>query len=152
MLKNISLFFALLLAGGIFFGTLLHTGCKDDYVYKDIPYIYTDTTILVNSAYFENLEFIGGWGYIPSGFKGIFIYHLSPDEFVAFERCCTHDPRIEAARVYYDQSRGILIDSICGSEFSPFNGSPTKSPAEVPLRPYRTEYSEYAGRLRITNY
>jgi len=130
---------------------------KNEYLYKcfyNIPYIYTDTTIDVTSAIYHNLEFIGGWGYIPSGYKGIFIYHLSEKEFIALERCCTYDPGILEARVYYDEKTGVLRDPICGSEFQPFfAGGVTKGPAELPLRQYKTQYYESGDlkRLRIYN-
>ncbi len=103
---------------------------------------------------FHNLEFIGGWGYIGNGYKGIFIYHVTEDEFVALERCCTYDPNIIEARVYYDRNTGVLRDSICGSEFQPFfGGSVAKDPAELPLRQYKTQYFESGAskRLRIYN-
>ena len=131
-----------------------NSGCKSERNYSEIPYIYTDTTIDVASAMYANLEFIGGWGYIPCGYKGIFLYHLSEKEFIALERCCTYDPSIYDARVYYDKDAGVLRDSICGSEFQPFfNGGVTKGPAELPLRQYKTRYYETGARklLRIYN-
>ncbi|MCL2510629.1 MAG: hypothetical protein FWF09_01115 [Bacteroidales bacterium] len=131
-----------------------NSGCKNERDYGEIPYIYTDTTIDVTSALYKNLEFIGGWGYIPSGYKGIFIYHATEKEFIALERCCTYDPGLFAARVYYDEKDGVLRDSICGSEFHPWlNGGVAKGPAELALRPYRTQYYESGAlkRLRIYN-
>jgi hypothetical protein len=103
---------------------------------------------------YHNLEFIGGWGYIPSGYKGIFLYHLSENQFLAVERCCTYDPNIVKARVDYDEKNGVLRDTICGSEFQPFfEGSVSKGPAELPLRKYKTQYFESGAtkRLRIYN-
>ena len=129
-------------------------GCKHERDYSNIPYIYTDTTIDVTSAMYHYLEFIGGWGYIPSGYKGIFLYHLSDNKFIALERCCTYDPEIFEARVYYDEKNRVLRDSVCGSEFQPFfEGSVVKGPAELPLRQYKTQYFEYGAlkRLRIYN-
>ena len=129
-------------------------GCKNERDYGDIPYIFTDTTIDVTSAVYHNLELIGGWGYIPSGYKGIFLYHATPNEFIALERCCTFDAKIFEARVDYDDRSGVLRDTICGSEYSPFlGGSPIKGPAELPLRQYKTQYFETGSlkRLRIYN-
>jgi len=129
-------------------------GCKNERDYSSIPYIYTDTTIDVTSALYHNLEFIGGWGYIPSGYKGIFLYHINLNEFIALERCCTFDPTIFESRVNYNEKTGVLRDTICGSEFSPFLlGSVTKGPAELPLRQYKTQYFETGAlkRLRIYN-
>ena len=131
-----------------------NAGCKSERDYSGIPYIYTDTTIDVSSAMYHNLEFIGGWGYIPSGFKGIFLYHVTENQFIALERCCTYDPEIFEARVYYDEKGGVLRDSVCGSEFHPFlDGNVTQGPAELPLRKYKTQYYESGAlkRLRIYN-
>ena len=131
-----------------------NAGCKHERDYREIPYIYTDTTIDVTSAMYHNLDFIGGWGYVPCGYKGIFLYHITGDEFVALERCCTYDPNIFEARVYYDEKNGVLRDSVCGSEFQPFfEGSVSQGPAELPLRRYKTQYFEYGSlkKLRIYN-
>ena len=122
--------------------------------YDSIPYVFIDTTIDVSSAMYHNLEFIGGWGYIPSGYKGIFLYHVTENQFIALERCCTYDPEIFEARVDYDEKSGLLRDAVCGSEFHPFlNGNVTKGPAELPLRQYKTQYYESGAlkRLRIYN-
>jgi hypothetical protein len=132
-----------------------NSGCKSERDYGNIPYIYTDTTIDITSAMYNNLEFENGWGYIPSGYKGIFIYHSIGNQFIALERCCTYDPKIWEACVYYDvKGSGFLRDSVCGSEFFPFDGSVRRgSPAELPLRQYKTEYFERGAikRLRIYN-
>jgi hypothetical protein len=127
-------------------------GCKNERDYGGVPYIYTDTAIDITSALYHNLEFIGGWGYIPSGYKGIFIYHLADKNFIALERCCTYDPEIFEARVHYDDKSGVLRDTVCGSEFQPFfEGGATKGPAELPLRQYKTQYIESRRLLRIYN-
>lgn len=150
-IKKIVVFF-LSLIGAVF--TLLLSRCNEGYQYKDVPNILTDTTIDVASMQYHDLEFIGGWGYTPNGYKGLFIYCCAPDEYVAFERCCTYDPRLPAAKVYYDPINQILIDSTCcGARFSPWTGAPLSGDhATIQLRPYRTQYYPNQQRLRITNY
>jgi hypothetical protein len=128
-------------------------GCKGERDYSNIPYIRTDTTIDITSAMYNNLEFVGGWGYIPSGYKGIFIYNISGTEFIALERCCTYDPEIFEARVSYDINNLVLRDSVCGSEFRPFfAGGVVKGPAELPLRQYKTKYFETGASKRLQIY
>lgn len=150
-IKKIVVFF-LALAGVVFI--LLLSRCNESYQYKDVPNILTDTTIDVSSMMYHDLEFIGGWGYTPNGYKGLFIYCYAPDEYVAFERCCTYDPRLPEAKVYYDSRNQILIDSTCcGARFSPWTGAPLSGDhATVALRPYRTQYYPNQRKLRITNY
>lgn len=132
----------------------MQSSCKEDHMYKDIPNIFTDTTIYVGSMLYHNLESVGGWGYTPNGYKGLFIYCSAPGEYVAFERCCTYDPRLPESMVYYNPDELVLIDSACcGARFSPWTGSPLNNDhATIPLRPYRTQYYENRKMLKITNY
>jgi hypothetical protein len=136
----------------IFFYCLGNIGCREEGDWN-IPYIRVDTTIDISSSMFHQLEFIGGWGYISSGYKGIFIYHKTENEFVALERCCTYDPTVFEAKVYYDPARGTLKDTVCRSEFQPFfDGGVSNGPATLPLRPYRTQYFDgVVKKLRIFN-
>lgn len=127
--------------------------CKKDSVtcYKDLPYIYTDTLINVYSQQFHNLEIIGGWGYIPSGYKGIFVYHKAQNEFVAWERCCTCNPNHSKAKVYYDGGF-LLHDSLCGSEFLITDGYPTQSSSSpCPLLEFGVAYDITTGYLHVYN-
>lgn len=119
--------------------------------YEDLPNIYTDTLINIYSQQFNNLEIIGGWGYITSGYKGIFIYHATQNEFVAWERCCTCNPNNSKAKVYYDGGF-LLHDSLCGSEFLVTNGYPTQSSSvPCPLLEFGVSYDLSTGYLHIYN-
>lgn len=125
--------------------------CKRNEIscYEDLPYIYTDTLINVFSQQFHNLESIGGWGYIPSGYKGIFIYHKAENEYVAWERSCTCRPNHSKAKVYYDGGF-FLHDSLCGSDFFITDGYPTqKSSAVCPLLEFGASYDISTGYLHI---
>lgn len=129
------------------------TYCKKNKTdcYDNLPYIYTDTVINVYSQQFNNLENIGGWGYIPSGYKGIFVYQSAQNEFIAWERCCTCHPNNKKAKVYYDGGF-LLHDSLCGSEFIVTNGYPTQSSsAPCPLLEFGTSYDISTGLLHIYN-
>ncbi|MDD2527156.1 MAG: Rieske (2Fe-2S) protein [Lentimicrobiaceae bacterium] len=126
---------------------IIFTGCDKENEATQIPYIYVNFEIYPNT-----LDFIPetGYIYVTGGYKGIIIYRLFSDEFMAYERACPHDPLVEGARIQVESSGIIAVDSVCGSRFLLTDGSPLKgSPATRPLKQYRTNYDGYV--LRVMN-
>lgn len=114
-----------------------------------IPYVYVDFTIDILSTFYTELSSVGGYVYVTGGYKGILIYRLSMDEFLAFDRCCSYEPLVPCERIEMEPSGLTMIDSCCGSRFLILDGSPIEGPATKPLRPYRTFFD---GRyLRVMN-
>ncbi|MDP2422752.1 MAG: Rieske 2Fe-2S domain-containing protein [Bacteroidales bacterium] len=122
---------------------------KDDE--NEIPFTPTNIYIDPNSTINWELNSPGGWIYLsntaPS--KGIIVYRSSMDDFMAFERTCSHDPREPAARVVVESSSITAACPVCSSKFILLDGSPFSGPARRPLKQYRTSYN--GATLHIFN-
>jgi len=127
---------------------LTPVSCRD----KDddlIPYAHVDFQIDISSTFYTELTSVGGYVYVTGGYKGIILYRLSMDEFLAFDRCCSFEPRNPCERVFMEESRLTMKDTCCGSRFLILDGSPVEGPAKKMLRQYRTFFD---GRyLRVFN-
>jgi len=116
------------------------SSCKDD---KDdlIPYASVDFVIDINSTFYNELSSVGGWVYVTGGYKGILIYRLSMEDFLAFERSCTYKPLDPCERIEMESSGLSMIDSCCGSRFLILDGSILEGPATRMLRQYYTSFN-----------
>jgi Rieske Fe-S protein len=66
----------------------------------------------------------------PIDGKASLLVHLPSNNFVAFEKACTH----EGVPVYYDQGSHMLVCPAHGSVFDPVNGGKViQGPANRPL-------------------
>jgi len=137
----------LLLLTAILAAILLQPSCKKDDGQGEIP------TVLVNFVMYPNtLDYveIGGWIYKNEyGYRGIIIYRMSPDDFMAYERTCPHDPEKSTAIVEVESSGVTAVDSTCMSRFLLTDGSAFSGPSTRPLKQYRTEYD--GNKLYVTN-
>jgi nitrite reductase/ring-hydroxylating ferredoxin subunit len=114
-----------------------------------IPYVAVDFTIDILSTFYTELTSVGGYVYVTGGYKGIIIYRLSMDEFLAYDRSCSFQPRDPCEKVHMEPSGLTMIDSCCTSRFLILDGSPIEGPATRMLRQYRTMFD---GRfLRVFN-
>lgn len=122
----------------IFFTML--SSCKED---KDdlIPYAQVDFVIDINSTFYNELSSVGGWVYVTGGYKGILIYRLSMEDFLAFERSCTFKPLDPCERIVMEPSGLSMIDSCCSSRFLILDGSVIEGPATRMLRQYHTTFN-----------
>lgn len=138
--------------------TLVLASCRKN----DDPPIqtgYVNIVIYPNSTQYLALNSPGGYVYInanePS--RGIVVYRLTFDEFMAFERtpthkpdsCCIFDPVRICSRVLMDESGLFAVDTCTGSKWLILDGSVHEGPARYPLVRYNTLYDGNA--LRIYN-
>lgn len=135
----------------IFFLTIpeiiIFESCKKD---KDeIPSVYVNFYININSTQYIELNSVGGWVYLTGGSRGIIVYRLSMDEFVALERHCPYQPENSCGIVEVESSGMTLIDSCCGSTFIIIDGSLVSGPATRSLKYYNTSYN--GSTLHIYN-
>ena len=127
--------------------TLILTGCKNDQI--GIPYYPINITIHTDDPQWIGLSSTGGWEYVGGGSKGLIVFRISPDEFMAYERHCVYQIS-EECKISVDSSEIIAEDmECCGSRFNLFNGSVLEGPSVLPLHAYRTHFSN--GVLQITN-
>jgi hypothetical protein len=111
---------------------------KDDR--PQIPNVYVNLNLDISSTLYIELNSVGGWVNLTGGYKGITVYRMSTDEFVAFERCCPYDPDVSAARVTVDTAGLTLSDAVCGSRFLILDGSVINGPATSPLKQYHADF------------
>lgn len=107
-----------------------------------VPKVPTNITINLDLPEYIDLQTVGNWTYITGGNRGIIVYHLGIDDFVAFDRVCTYHPE-DGCRIVVDRSSNITArDSVCcGSEFSIIDGSVLQGPATLPLYQYTVDFN-----------
>jgi Rieske Fe-S protein len=127
----------------------LSASCGKGSDHDSIPNIAVDVIIDVNSTMYINLNMVGGYEYLTGGYKGLVVYRVSNNEFVAYDRACSHDPLITNSRLEMDNSSFVLQDTVCGSSFLILDGSVVNGPATLPLKRYNTSFD--GSYLRIYN-
>lgn len=122
------------------------SSCKKDKQTPVIPYVYVNLQLYPN-----NLDYIpvSGSVYVTGGYRGLIVYRMNTDEFLAYERCCPYDPDKDCARVQVEKSGITAVDSCCGSRYILTDGSPIQGPSGYSLQQYRTSYD--GNQLRIFN-
>lgn len=116
---------------------------------QSIPDVYVNFMVNPSSAQYSNLNPVGGWVYVTGGYRGILLYHLSPDEFLAYDRACPYDYQKATAQIQVEASGITVVDSTCGSKFIILDGSPFAGPAKNSLKQYRTSYE--GGQVYVFN-
>ena len=119
---------------------LVVVSCDKQTPHETIPNVAVDIYIDVNSTLYVQLNTIGGWLYLTGGYKGILVYRVSDEEFVAYDRTCPYDPYVTESRLEMDMGNLIVIDTVCKSKFVILDGSIIEGPATVPMKRYRTTY------------
>ena len=141
---NFKIFFSLFLL------LLIFLSCKKD---KSIgvPAPPTDFTINLNLPDYSPLQIPGNWIYVNGGSRGIIIYRLGANDFVALDRHCTFNVQ-DRCRIVVDTvaTTAARDHDCCGSLFSIVDGTPVEGSATLPLFRYNTTYNG-AALLRIYN-
>lgn len=109
-------------------------------------------TILSGSTQFSPISIVGGYTYV-TGFnpKGILIYHVSQNQFLAFDRSCTKDG-CDLTNAYVTVQTGntsVKDTTGCKSMFNIMDGSVLQGPATVGLYQYHTTWD--GNQLRVYN-
>jgi nitrite reductase/ring-hydroxylating ferredoxin subunit len=120
--------------------------CRKDNQKPEIPYVVVNIQLYPNS-----LDYIpvSGWVYVSGGYRGLIVYRMTDNEFMAYERTCPYDPDKDCARVEVESSDITAVDSCCGSQYILTDGSPIRGPSGYSLQQYRTSYD--GNQLRIFN-
>jgi hypothetical protein len=108
-------------------------------------------TIYPNSTLYQEINVAGGWVYLdqndgalpPS--RGIIVYRLTEDQFLAFERtppfkpdsCCNAAKTICTALIV---DFPYVLDTCTNSKYLILDGSPVSGPSSISLGMYVTEY------------
>jgi len=128
----------------------LPQACKNEDVM--VPYVPVSFTINLNDPKFIDLNVSGNAVYVTGGVRGIIIYRKSQDQFSAYDRCCTFDPDVTSAKVFFHSNPMEVIDTVCGSTYSlVFDGMNSKGPAKYPLKQYQTLFDPTWNTLYVYN-
>jgi nitrite reductase/ring-hydroxylating ferredoxin subunit len=101
----------------------------------------------LNLPEYQRLRWDGGWMYmdelngLKAGLRGLIVYRLNAETYIAYERACPYRTTDECARVEVDASNLFMKEPCCGSSFSFADGEPLGGPARYPLRIYETSVS-----------
>jgi len=118
---------------------LLFLSCKKDKS-EQIPDVYVNFSLNIASTLYLELSTVGGWVNVTGGYKGIVIYRMSTDEFVAFDRACPYDWKVDSAIVNVDTSGLVLTCHSCDSKFLIIDGSVVSGSASLGLKQYHADY------------
>ena len=122
-------------------------GCKNQY--QGIPNVNVDVCIYIQDPSYQNLAGIGSWAYVEGGSKGIVVYNLDNETYLAYERHCPYEPENTCSQVSIDDSNFFLEDTCCTSKYQLVDGSVVSGPASLPLKAYRTSFD--GNIIRIWN-
>jgi len=125
-----------------------------------LPLPPIDISINPNTTIYQEINIAGGWIYLnqndgalpPS--RGIIVYRVTEDQFVAFERtppfkpdsCCNAAKTICTALIV---DYPYVLDTCTNSKYLILDGSPVSGPSHISLGMYATEY--YGDLLYIHN-
>ncbi|HOY32716.1 MAG TPA: hypothetical protein PKW80_12630 [Bacteroidales bacterium] len=123
----------------VFVSACLLVSCKKK-IKDPIPDVYVNFYMNISSTLYLELSSVGGFVNVSGGYRGITVYRLSSDEFVAFERACPYDWEVDSAMVGVDSSGLIMNCHSCGSEFLIIDGSVINGPSSLSLKQYRATY------------
>lgn len=114
--------------------------CRKENPQPVIPEVYVSFFINPNSTEYQEINAPGGWVTVTGGYRGIILYRLSMNEFLAFERTCPWDPFEEKSRIEVEESGTTAACPVCGSKYILLDGSPFEGPSTYLLKQYHTSY------------
>ncbi|MBN1198908.1 MAG: hypothetical protein JXA23_06130 [Bacteroidales bacterium] len=124
----------------IIISVLVFASCKKENEQPVIPEVYVNFSINPNSTEYLELTHPGGFVTVTGGYRGIILYRIMTDEFLAYERTCPWDPWEEGARIELDVTGTIAKCPVCGSQYIITDGSPISGPSVYLLKQYHTLY------------
>ena len=137
--------------------TLFMSGCKEPLVNPNYPSGIINFTIYPNSIHDQELNVVSGYKYYTSDpestSRGIIVYRLSQDEFLAYDRlppnepnaCC--DAQGNCTRLVVDFP--FVLDNCNNIKYSILDGSIIEGDGIYPLIQYHTSYN--GNELHIYN-
>ena len=119
---------------------LVAIGCEPAIEDSGVPNVYVNLEINLNDIDNAPLQMIGGFIYAQGGSRGIIVLRESQNNYKAFDRNCTYQPKDACAIVDMHSSGFYMEDDCCASTFN-LSGFPTGGPAEFPLKEYSISLS-----------
>lgn len=133
-----------------FFSVLLITislaGCRNQY--QGIPNVSVDIYVNLQDPTYQSLAGLGSWVYVNGGSKGIIVFNVDNESFLAYERHCPHDPESSCSQIEVDETNFIAIDSCCLTKYQLLDGNPIDGPGTLPLLSYSTSFDGNIVHIR----
>ena len=114
-----------------------------------LPNVPVNETVYLNLPENTDLLVPGGWVYHKGGISGLIIYHVSQNNYLAYERAAPHLEPQACSRMFVEN--GTYMVCPCDeSKFSILNGGPLTDGIKYAARQYRVIVN--GNSLIITNY
>ncbi len=131
--------------------------CNKEEQNPNIPDVYINITIDPNSTVYQEINTSGGWMYLTSNppSRGIIVYRLTQDEFLAYDRIPPNEPNrccesaTNCTRLIVGDNYPFAKDECLGTTYSLLNGSIFEGEGTWPMVRYNTTYN--GQYLRIFN-
>jgi Rieske Fe-S protein len=130
----------------LFIILLFNSSCKSDNPYN-IPYVPVNFYVYPNTI--DSDLGVSKFKYFSYGYRGIVIYRMGTDQFLAYDRACTFDSDNTTAIIKVDASGLFAACPVCGSRYELIDGYPIKGPAKNPLLQYQATYDGF--KVYISN-
>tara|TARA_B100000530_G_C15769804_1_gene413067 strand:- start:292 stop:708 length:417 start_codon:yes stop_codon:yes gene_type:complete len=112
--------------------------CKNQY--EGIPNVNVNVFINIQNPQYQSLSGMGSWAYVEGGSKGIIVFNLDNDNFLAYERHCPYQPENTCSKISVDETNLFAVDTCCSSKYQLIDGSVIDGPATLPLKRYNTSF------------
>ena len=127
---------------GIFIGMIammFALSCKDRMA--QVPDVPVDIVVNINQPSFFDLTVPTGWVYLTGGSRGIILYRVNQEEFIAMERHSPYQPENACSAVVNED--GVVISDPCSaSTWLILDGSIVTGPTSFPLITYNVSFND----------
>jgi hypothetical protein len=114
-------------------------GCKDRIT--QVPDVPVEIVVNINQPAFFDLTVPTGWVYLTGGSRGIILYRLDPETFVALERHSPYQAENNCAAAVSDD--GVIVQDPCSeSSWLITDGSVVNGPTTFPLTTYDVSFND----------
>jgi len=121
---------------------LLFAGsCKDENPYT-IPYVVVNFYVYPSGL--DSDLGVSRFKYFSQyGFRGVMVYRMTSDQFLAYDRSCPYDSQNPLAIVAVDATGLVAECPVCKSKYLLTDGYPFSGPTKNPLIQYHTTYDGF---------
>ena len=115
---------------------------------NQIPFVQVNFTIDLNLPAYQPLTAPSGWIYVSGGSRGLILYRLNQDVFMAYDRHSTYNTQ-DGCQVSVNEDQIIISDPCSDSQWLLTDGSIVNGPAAQGLQQYNAIWTPPV--LRVTN-
>jgi hypothetical protein len=108
---------------------------------EQVPNVYVNFMIDINTGQYTELQLIGGWVYVVGGYRGIILRRNTMEEIVALDRTSTYKPETLGNQVFVGSDQLTAVDTVGGMKYLLMDGTVIEGPVSTPLKRYRTTFN-----------